>query len=179
MSKAFRATLVLVIVVLAGARQAVVAAEPAEECQQFVQKFYDWYLAREKALTNEKSQKLVEEVALRQKRSYFSPGLIKALEEDLTAERKSPDEIVGLDFDPFLNSQEMPEKCVVGEVRAKDDHYLVDVFEILDGKKDSKPTVVAELARQKNGQWIFSNFHYENDNLVGVLENLKKERATR
>lgn len=175
MSKIFPVTLVLVLFILTGFRQAVVAAEPAEECGQFVQKFYDWYLARDKALTNENSQKSVMEVALREKRSSFSPGLVKALQEDVAASEKSPNEIVGLDFDPFLNSQETPEKYIVGQVRAKGDHYLVDVFGVLEGKKDSKPTVVAELT-SKNGQWIFANFHYDKDDLVSVLEQLKKDR---
>ena len=158
MSKALHTTLALVLLVITGPRQAVIAAEPAEECRQFVQRFYDWYLARGKALTNKKSQKLVEEVALREKRSYFSPGLIKALQEDLAAERKSPGEIVGLDFDPFLNSQEAPERYVVGEVRAKDDHYLVDVFEIVEGKRIQSPLWWRSLCEERTGSGFFPTF---------------------
>ncbi len=177
MSKAFQATLVLFLFVFTGVRQTVNAAEPAKECGQFVQKFYNWYVAREKALTKANSHKDVMEVALKEKRSAFSPELARALDEDVIASRKSPGEIVGLDFDPILASQEDPERYVVGEVHANGNHYLVDVFGFLEGKKDSKPTVVAELTL-KNGQWTFANFHYEGDtsNLVDVLKQLKKDR---
>jgi hypothetical protein len=175
MSKAFQAALVLLLFVVADVRQAAVAAEPAKECGQFVQKFYDWYVAREKALTKANSHKDVMEVAMREKRSSFSPELLKASQEDVAAAHKDPGEIVGLDFDPILNSQEEPERYVVGEVHVKGDHYLVDVFDFLEGKKNAKPWVVPELV-SKNGQWIFSNFHYEKENLVSVLEQLKKER---
>jgi len=179
MSKAFHATLILVLFVITCVGQAVVATEPAKDCGQFVQKFYDWYVARQKALTKANSHKDVMEVAMKEKRSAFSPELIKGLQEDVAAARKNPREIVGLDFDPILASQEEPEKYEVGEVRAKGDHYLVDLFGYLEGKKDAKPIVVAELV-SKNGQWIFTNFHYEGDtsNLVDVLKQLKKERST-
>ena len=177
MNKAFQTALVLFLFVAADVRQTVSAAEPAKECGQFVQKFYNWYVAREKALTKANNHKDVMEVAMKEKRSAFSPELIKALQEDVAAARKNPREIVGLDFDPILASQEEPERYEVGEVRAKGDHYLVDLFGYLEGKKDPKPTVVAELV-SKNGQWIFTNFHYEGDtsNLVDVLKQLKKDR---
>ena len=177
MSKFSQATLFLVLLVLTDVRQTANAAEPAKECSQFVQKFYDWYVAREKALTKASSHKDVMEVAMKEKRSAFAPELIKALQEDVTAARKNPREIVGLDFDPILASQEEPERYEAGEVRAKGDHYLVDLFGYLEGKKDPKPTVVAEIT-SKNGQWIFTNFHYEGDtsNLVDVLKQLKKDR---
>lgn len=175
MSKIFQATLVLVLFVFMGDGQAAVAAEPAKECGQFVQKFYNWYVAREKALTRANSHNDVMEVAMREKRSSFSPELLKALQEDVAAAHKDPGEIVGLDFDPILNSQEEPERYVVGEVHAKGDHYLVDVFDFLEGKKSAKPWVVPELV-SKNGQWIFTDFHYEKSNLVSVLEQLKRDR---
>jgi hypothetical protein len=173
MSKTFQTALVLFLFVATDVRQIVNAAEPAKECGQFVQKFYDWYVAREKQLRNNR-HKDVMEVAMKEKRSAFTPELLKALQEDVAAARKNPREIVGLDFDPILASQEEPEKYEVGEVRAKGDHYLVDLFGYLEGKKDAKPTVVAEVV-SKNGQLIFTNFHYEGDtsNLVDVLKQLK------
>jgi len=53
--------------------------------------------------------------------------------------------------------------------------YLVDVFVVRDGKKGAKPWIIPELV-SKNGQWMFTNFHYEKENLVGVLQQLKKDR---
>jgi Protein of unknown function (DUF3828) len=177
MNKTLQVALVISLFAITDARRAVMAADPTTGCAQFVQKFYDWYVAREKKLRNT-SHKDVMEVAMKEKRSAFTPELIKALQEDVAAARKNPGEIVGLDFDPILASQEEPEKYEVGQVRAKGDHYLVDLFGYLEGKKDAKPTVVAELV-SKNGQWIFTNFHYEGDtsNLVDVLKQLKKDRG--
>ncbi len=197
MSKTSQIALVLLLLVITDTRHAVAAPEAAAECSQFVQKFYDWYVAREKALSKANSQKDIMEVAMKEKRFAFSPELLKALQEDVAAARKDPDEFVGLDFDPILASQEEPERYAVGEVRTKGDSstlpqhspslvlsgsrqmlnvaYLVDVFGFLEGKKDAKPTVVAELI-SKNGQWIFTNFHYDKDDLVSVLKQLKKDR---
>jgi len=176
MSKTLRVALFLSLFAVTDGRYAAAAADPSGDCAQFVQKFYDWYVAREKQLRNN-SHKDVMEVAMKEKRSAFTPELIKALQEDVAAARKNPGELVGLDFDPILASQEEPEKYEVGEVRAKGDHYLVDLFGYLEGKKDAKPTVVAELV-SKSGHWIFTNFHYEGDtsNLVDVLRQLKKDR---
>ena len=122
------------------------------------------------------------ELALREKRSSFSPELVKGLKEDLAASKKSHGEIVGLDFDPFLNAQDIAERYLVGKITTKGDHYWIEVFGIFGGQKNSNPDVVPELAFE-NGQWIFTNFHYGktdipvNENLLSVLEVLKKDRG--
>jgi hypothetical protein len=46
------------------------------------------------------------EIVLKSKYA-FSPELASKLKEDLAAQEKSPGEIVGLDFDPFLNAQDV------------------------------------------------------------------------
>jgi hypothetical protein len=107
---------------------------------------------------------------------------VNGLKEDLTASKKSREEIVGLDFDPFLNAQDIAERYLVGQITPKGDHYLVEVFGIWGGQKKSNPDVVPELAFE-NGQWIFMNFHYGktdipvNENLLSVLQILKKDRS--
>ena len=181
MSKGFHALLILVLLASSSMAQSVAAASASEACGQFVQQFYDWYLAREKALMSDESQESAFEATLSEKASSFSPGLVQALKDDLAASKKSSDEIVGLDFDPFLNAQDAPERYVVGEVRPKGDHYYVDVFGVWEGKKNSKPDVVPELAL-KDGKWVFTNFHYGqtdipvNENLMSILQQLKKDR---
>jgi hypothetical protein len=165
-----------------GALQAQTPTTPSQpqDCGPFVQQFYDWYAAKENALMKRNSLESALEVALREKRSSFSPELVKGLKEDLAASKKSPDE-VGLDFDPFLNAQDIAERYFVGKITPKGDHYLVEVFGVWGGQKKSNPDVVPELAFE-NGQWIFTNFHYGktdipvNENLVSVLQILKKDR---
>ena len=166
-----------------GALQAQTATTPSQlqDCGHFVQQFYDWYAAKENALTKSNSRESALEVSLREKRSSFSPELVKGLKEDLAASNKSSGEVVGLDFDPFLNAQDIAERYLVGRVTPKGDHYLVDVFGVWGGKKKSTPDVVPELAFD-SGQWIFTNFHYGktdipvNENLLSVLQILKKDR---
>jgi Protein of unknown function (DUF3828) len=156
---------------------------PAQACAEFVGQFYSWYLAKEAALTKANSNKSALDVSISDKKSSFSPALVKALKEDMAAASKSPGEIVGLDFDPILNAQDVAERYLLGKVTAKDDHYFVEVFGVWGGKKSKKPDVVPELVQEK-GQWVFDNFHYRNAedavnrNLLSVLEQLKKERKT-
>lgn len=181
MPKSLYSLLILILSASSLMAQSPTPTASSDACKRFVQQFYDWYLAKDNAMMNSNNQESVFEVTLREKRSSFSSGLMKALEEDLAASKKSPDEIVGLDFDPFLNAQDTPERYVVGAVRTKDDHYLVEVFGFWNGRKNSKPDLIPELALE-NGKWIFTNFHYEksdipaNENLVSVLQQLKKDR---
>jgi hypothetical protein len=60
---------------------------------------------------------------------------VKGLKEDLAASKKSPGEIVGLDFDPFLNAQDIAERYLVGKITPKGDHYWVEVFGVWGGRK--------------------------------------------
>lgn len=144
----------------------------AESCRKFVQEFYTWY----------RSKNITMEDALKKRASSFAPPLTKQLKIDEAASAASPGEVVGLDFDPFLNAQDIPDRITVGKVTAKGDNYLVEVFEAFSGEKNSKPVVVPELTL-KNGQWTFINFHYpqadikQNSDLISVLKALEAERV--
>ena len=89
MSKTIQIALVIFLFAITDGRRAAMAADPAAGCGQFVQKFYDWYVAREKALNKAKSRKDVMEVAMKEKRSCFSPELLAALQEDVAAAHKA------------------------------------------------------------------------------------------
>ena len=123
------------------------------------------------------------EKALAKKRQTFSKDLALALDEDEAASRKEPGMIVGLDFDPFVNAQDTPDKCITGSVKQKgqSNTYLVDVFAFWQGKKDKKPCCVAEVVRSGD-KWAIANIHYpnsdikENENLLSILKVLKKDR---
>jgi len=136
----------------------------------FVQGFYTWYVPKHG----------VEDV-LKYRRSALSPELYSALKEDLAASAKNPDEVEGLDFDPFLNAQDVAERYAIGKVTAKGATFWVDIYGIWSGKKSNKPDVAAEVAC-KEGKCLFVNFHYgktelpEYENLLSVLKALKKER---
>ncbi len=78
-------------------------------------------------------------------RSAFDAELFRLLKEDAEAQDKVPGEIVGLDFDPILNSQDPSKRYVVGAITRKRDSYWAEVYSIRSGKKNKKRDVVAEV----------------------------------
>ena len=149
LSRTFIALMLFFFGVGALQAQTPTTSSQSEDCGHFVQQFYNWYVATETALMKRNGLGSALEVTLREKQSSLSPELLKALKEDLAASKKSPAEIVGLDFDPFLNAQEIAERYLVGKITPKGDHYWVEVFGVWNGQKNSNPDVVPELAFRK------------------------------
>jgi hypothetical protein len=143
----------------------------ADSCRTFVQNFYNWYVTHGTNFEN----------ALKSKRIALSPTLTAALLADLAASSKSPDEIVGLDFDPFVNSQDPASHYRVGKTTVKEGNCWAEVYAVPATDKTSKPDATPEL-RVEGGKWQFVNFHYgsdngaENENLVSILRRLKRDR---
>jgi hypothetical protein len=155
------------------------SANQEQAAKKFVQEFYDWYVAR---LAKINSVRL-SDVAIKEKKASFSPGLAQRLKEDDDAQDKVAGEIVGLDFDPFVNTNsDTFERYVVGKVTPKGGAYWVDVHYVYKGKKNPKPLLTPEVKLDK-GRWIFVNFHYgksevpSNENLLSLLKALKDDRA--
>jgi hypothetical protein len=145
--------------------------ETSEEksARTFVQGFYDWYTS--KALANQKGP--LWDVVLKARRSSFTPSLLKALHEDAVAASKSKDEIVGLDFDPFLNSQDPDSRYFAGKVTHQGMNWTVSVS---SGSRTKKPSVIAKLEKH-NRSWRFTNFAYpRGEDLLGTLAQLKRAR---
>ncbi|HSY81306.1 MAG TPA: hypothetical protein VK807_06075 [Gemmatimonadaceae bacterium] len=117
--------------------------------QTFVQSFYDWY--------TRKGSNMDSVVAHRS--SVLSPPLLAVLRKDRVEQAKNPGEITGLDFDPFVNSQDPCEHYVAGTPVASGQHYRVPVFGVCEGKKSTTPDVIVELEPKGDG-WSFVNFWY-------------------
>jgi hypothetical protein len=165
-----------------GALQAQTPTTPSQpqDCGHFVQQFYDWYVAKENALMKRNSLESALEVTLREKRSSFSPELVKGLKEDLAASKNRLRRSWGWISIPFS----MPKillNATSWERSLRREIIIWSRFLGLGGQKKSNPDVVPELALE-NGQWIFTNFHYGktdipvNENLLSVLQILKKDR---
>jgi len=117
--------------------------------------------------------------ALKYRRSSLAPELYRRLKEDSDASAKNPGEIVGLDFDPFVNSQDPCDHYVVGNISVKGDSYWVNVHGVCQGKRSKTPDVIPELIF-KEGKWLFVNIHYsakKDDDLLSVLKALREDRA--
>ena len=147
--------------------------QPSAAVKDFAQGFYSWYVPE--ALKTEEAP--AWNVALKYKRDVFSATLFQALKEDSDAQAKASGEIVGLDFDPFLNTQDPCDGYVVGTVTSQGAGYRIDVYGVCSGKRDERPDVVAEVARQ-GGSWVFTNFLYPaiHTDLLGTLKTLREER---
>ena len=138
----------------------------------FVQNFYDWYAAKANASNDGPTCIL----ALKQKRSAFDPLLVAALIKDCKAQSKSSGDIVGLDFDPFLNTQDPAARYAIGKMVRRGQSYFVNIHELKAINPGTVADVVAEVKRKKC-QWVFINFHYQNKtDLVTVLKLLEADR---
>lgn len=140
---------------------------------QIVQEFYSWYVPI--ALKDQKQPAFV--IALKKKGGLFSPELAQALEVYAAAQAKVEGEIVGLDWHPFLNSQDPASQYEAGKVTTKGDRSLVEVHGLSSGKKNSKADVIVELTLS-GGKWLFSNFRSPDGNdLVSALKALRDSRS--
>ncbi|HZZ32135.1 MAG TPA: hypothetical protein VFE10_09095 [Phenylobacterium sp.] len=137
----------------------------------FVQDFYDWYLRH---ISDRNGPGF--EVALQDRPQAFSTQLTDALRADLRASARVRDEVVGLDFDPFLGSQDPDPKYQVGDVRRAGATWLAKVHGVRSGRRSTRPDVTAEVARGANG-WLFVNFHYPDGlDLLATLAELRRSR---
>lgn len=151
---------------------AAAAGEKETSCRKVVQEFYGWYAP---LAVKDNGATPAWMIAVRKKPSLFSKTLADALRKDSAAQERSQ-EIVGLDFDPFLNSQD------------PDTDYAAQYAEVKDGKcrvhvgrsqAQAKPHVIAEL-RGSPGKWVFADFYYPDAGKAGglALLGILKEQAT-
>lgn len=147
--------------------------QTAEAAKIFVQSFYNWYVP----VTLRDNPVPASDIALKQRSTAFSPMLFRALEEDSKAQAEAQGYIVGIDFDPFLASQDPCDHYDVGNVTHQGAGYRFDIYGVCSGKRDEKPDVIAEVARQ-GGSWAFTNFFYPaiHSDLLGTLKTLREER---
>jgi hypothetical protein len=103
-----------------------------------------------------------------------------ALRIDSEAQARAKGELVGLDFDPFLGSQDPADRYEARHATVNGGTCSVGVWRASPtdtAAKMDKPEAVAEL-RQQNGRWQFVNFRYSvgGPDLLHLLANLRDER---
>jgi len=150
----------------------------AESCRGFVQGFYNWYLP-----VAHRDYKLPAWViGLRSKGDDFDAKLVRELEADAAAQSKVTSAIVGIDFDPFLASQDSGPRYVAGKAALRGDTCTVPVDLVGPGGSREK-SVLAE-ATFRDGRWLFVNFHYvgptlsKHEDLLTILARLRGERQS-
>jgi len=173
-----------------------VQSKEEQSCQEFVQKFYDWRVSllvdglfcRDTLKGTNASQEAIQEdeeeckVASAYRNAEklsiekeLSPKLQHYLK--LEEERQKKEEDPGLDFDPYLNTQDPSPKFVADGVHVSGNscNALVHGYDLRGQKREE---IMPELSRT-NGGWIIENFHYkfdmhdgkppQDDNLIHML----------
>ncbi|HTW34282.1 MAG TPA: hypothetical protein VMD53_06670 [Rhizomicrobium sp.] len=143
---------------------------PNGTAQHFAQDFYDWY--GKVALSDAKDPAWV--VALKLRKTDFDPELTRLLKEDADAQAHCG-ELVGLDFDPILNSQDPADHYVAGKLVRKRRRYLIEVLAVRNGTKSTTPDVTAEFSGDGR-HFVFINFHYpDGGDLLSILRSPRPE----
>lgn len=145
-------------------------------CKGFVQDFYDWYL---KIYTADNKVPAAK-IALEKQPGIFSPELFQALENDFKAQSLATDGISGIDFDPFLDSQDAPASYKVIKTVVGSSGCVAEVSGIGPDWRHKGKTLYAPrikvMLRYRSRKWIIVNFKYFNrknsstDNLLGQLK---------
>jgi hypothetical protein len=165
-----------------------------KSCRAFVQNFYDWRIslivdmfcsnslkgthASQEAINSQEEECRVAsayrntvKLSLDQ---VLSPKLLHYLEREEAVQAKEED--AGLDFDPYLNTQDPSPKFVVDSVRIDSNHCDAIVHGYDQGEK--REEVMPKLS-ETNGRWIIEDFHYkfnqndgkppQNDDLIHMI----------
>ena len=100
--------------------------------RSFVQGFYDWYLGQvltgaARQLKNNSAKGFDFIDAIRRRPNWFSPDLRRLLEEDVAAASRCKGDVVGLDWDPFLESQDPAPGYTASKVEKTANGFRVSV----------------------------------------------------
>lgn len=159
--------------------QARIETAQEKSCQEVVRGFYDWYFDRLNSEAKGQSNGSALDDLLRLKPELLTAKLRQMLREDRDSASKNAGEIVGLDFDPYINAQDWEGKYFVESATVQGSNCRASVWGTDAGKK--REIVDPELESDK-GKWVFVNFHYpgepdaRNENLIAVLEGLREDR---
>jgi len=158
-------SLIILMVLCSLGAEAQVSHRVYRSSREFVEDFYKWY----SALALSENANSAPDIALKEKRSAFSSQLAQLLREDSDAQARCAD-LVGINFDPFLDYQEVAQRYVVGRITQKGRTYMADIYAVRSGEQGEKPDVTAEFV-EKDGHWFFVNFDYPNGNdLLTILK---------
>ncbi len=156
-------------VIVKGVEHPVVFTDwpPPKSAREYVQGFYSWYAERVASGATDVSWMDM----LRLAHWDLSSELAKMLDVDAVAQSHCG-EVIGIDFDPFLLTQDPARRYEVGAVNRENDRYMANVYRIEGGQRGRSPDVIAEVAQRSDGSWYFENF-YSADMRGGLLAILK------
>jgi hypothetical protein len=160
---------------------AVVADASEAGARAFVERFYDWYVGQTLAAAKSNSGKGFSFIdGIRRRPDSFSPELKRLLEEDYAASSKCSGEVVGLDWDPFLETQDPGPGYRVGTVKKTASGFRVSLdFHNKQYGAIRNPIAQADVAFV-GGHWMFVDFVEEptdpksRQGLVAILKGYER-----
>jgi hypothetical protein len=140
--------------------------------RKFTTHFYAWYI---KAADTDR----IAVLRTKEMQQALAPELLQALKRDYEAQAQDKTGyIVGLDFDPFLATQDPCEQYEVRKIVKKQDAYWAEIHGIGGCEAHSNPDLSAEV-KSRNGVWVFTNFYYHGpfaQDLLTLLRKLHRDR---
>jgi hypothetical protein len=139
----------------------------------FVQGFYDWYTP---IGTSMRVREPAMNIAVRKRSSSIDSTLLRLLRIDVAHQNDSPGYITGIDYDPFLSSNDPCERYNAGSVTVRSNHYRVNVV----GECNPEyPKSFIAVVRKDGKRWLLENVEDgKGNNAVAALQasqsNLKK-----
>jgi hypothetical protein len=140
---------VIAVVAIVGAARSTVGAQ-TQSATDHVQQFLNWYTVQ---LVSDSGWKVVH----RHRAELLGPDLVALLRADEAAKDKSPDQPVGMDWDPFIGVEEPCELYRAVEQPPQLPLVVVSVFEACRGRDAERVRV--ELTR-RDDKWVMTNFYY-------------------
>lgn len=140
----------------------------AQAAARFIQSFYVWY--------KQIGERYEDAVA--DSPGWFAPALVAAMRLDNAAQRANPAEVVGLDWDPFLDTQDPCDPYQVTGTSRRGDTVLAAVNGMCNDRPPQvQPDVIAEV-RYVGGRWVFVDFRHVG-NPGSLVQDLRVLRASR
>jgi hypothetical protein len=150
-------------------RARVVPDWPApNSAREYIKTFFDWYVPRSNKDDADWHQ------TLKLARWDLSPELARLLRDDAEAQAQCR-ELIGLDFDPFLGTQEPSAQYRFGASEQVGTRFRVKAFRVDETVVENKPDFIAVVARDSD-RWYIENFLYPGEN-TDLLSILKSPRA--
>lgn len=108
------------------------------------------------------------ETSLERNRAVFAPALLEKIDRVNRLQEATPDEIVGIDFNPFTNAQEEATGYrVTGTTREGKDAIVTVAVRF-----EATPVRVRVRLTPSGSGWLVANLLYDEGNLVAILDEL-------
>lgn len=157
-----RACAVLALAALAQGRAAPARASTQDDAAAVVDSLYRDHFAHGQNW----------DATYQRRHARFAPALAALLDADTRAAAASPDEIVGLDFDPLTWAQDTMTGFEVAPATRDGAGAIVPVTV----RQDSARTALHVRLTRSDAGWRVSNIHYPERDLVTILRQLAADR---